>query len=111
VNEIGLPDSTELSGGASLRAWRASQGHEGLKASGAAARDREKRRLAICRLTCEAVAAGAFEVPPRAGHRALDVLLGETAEGREILAEAGRHSARCTRRVPDRPQSVGCECN
>lgn len=112
-------DTTESSGGASkgarLIAWRASQGREGLKASGVAARAKERRRLAICAATRAAVAAGAYEIPPRAGslgaRRALDALLGETAEGRSLLAEAERHTGSCMKRVPGRPPIVECSCS
>lgn len=80
----------------------------------AAGRAREKHRLAVCGATRAAVTAGAYEIPPRAGslgtRRAFDDLLGETASGRRILAEAERHVGRCMRRVPDRPMSVGCGC-
>lgn len=74
----------------------------------------EKRRLAICDATYKAVAAGAYEVPPRAGslgyRRTLEDLLNETAKGRRLLAESRLHDAACWRRVPDRPDSVGCDC-
>lgn len=84
-NEIAVSSNTESSG-AALKAWRTKQGPEGRKAARAASEAAEIRRLAICSATRAAVAAGAFEIPPRAGslgtRRHLEDLLSETAEGR-----------------------------
>ena len=76
---------------------------------------REQRRLAICDATRAAGKAGAYETPSRAGslevRRALDLLLGETNEGRGLLAEAERHVRGCMLRAPGRPPSVACSCS
>jgi hypothetical protein len=89
---------------------RGHQHAEAIKAGRAA----EGHRKAVCAATRAAVAAGAFEIPPRAGslgaRRTLDDLLGETPEGRALMADAERHTGLCMRRVPDRPPSVWCEC-
>ena len=74
----------------------------------------EKRRVAICAATRDAVAAGVFEIPPRVGslgaRHIFEELMASTAGSRALLAEAVTHEACCMRRVPDRPLSVGCEC-
>ena len=113
LREIGRPVQTESRGGAFFKAWRA-QSPEERRVSRAAARVSEKHRLAVCAATRAAVGAGVYEVPPRAGslfaRRALDDLLSVTRDGRELLAEAERHTGGCYRRVPGRPPSVTCSC-